>query len=134
MLRTQTSLTGEYTYVSRYDDALDSDAPDFELRWQQYLDGTAEAPIKAGASPTVFHLRHLKAGEFNALLRSDANGFDLARAALIGVSGAPIPGWKFAMTGRDRKTPNIDDAPTSLYAVFMELGSRVIARMTPPGK
>lgn len=135
MIRSQTALAGEYTYVSRLDDALDRDAPDFSQAWDQYLDGVRDAPIKAGGTPTVFHLRHLKAREMNQLVRDGANGFDLCRAAMVGMSGAPIEGYRFKLVADgDAKVANIDEAPGELWPVFVEVGGRVLARMAPRGK
>lgn len=154
MLRPQSALVGEYTYVSAFDDALDRPQPPgddadedaqkayqkalaaFGERWQQYLDGAAEAPLKADAKPTLFHLRQLKASEANELVRANANGFDLARRALVGISGHAIPGWKFARAkdADGREAANVDDAPDWLWPVLAEVGGRVLARMHPSGK
>ena len=134
MIKSQSALTGEYTYISRLDDALDTEAPDFDARWQQYLDGAADAPLKAGSSPTVFSLRHLKAGEFNQLVRENANGFDLAKAAIVGSSGSPLPDGFVIKVGKNGDGSNIDKAPSPLWPVFTEIGGRVIARMSPSPK
>lgn len=135
MIRPQSPLVDEYTYVSLFDDALDREAPDFAQRWQEYLDGTAEPPIKAGGTPTVFHLRHLRAKEMNELMRAGANGYDLARRAITGISGQQVDGYKFALVKEgDHKVANLDAAPDLLWPVFTEVGGRVLARATPSGK
>jgi hypothetical protein len=134
MLRGQTNLVGEYTYVCKSDDALDLDAPDFDARWEQYLEGVADAPLKAGGTPTVFHLRHLKAGEVSRILREDDVALGLARASLVGVTGAPLGDYRFALVGKDKKSANVDDAPAWALRYFYELGGRVLERLNPSAK
>jgi len=73
MLRPANTLVTSYTFVSPLDPALDTEAeeelPDgtkkrtFPDRWQRYLDGTGECPVRAGEKPTVFTLRHLRTAE-----------------------------------------------------------------------
>lgn len=148
MLKSQTALVGEYTYISQADDAIDrpaelaDDATDeerkahaaavaaFEQRWARYVEGAEDAPLKPDGKPTVFHLRHLKAKDVAALRRVDggpeAMAYEAAKLAIKDVSGAKIPGWS-AKSG-------VDEAPRDLYGVFVEVGMRAMTRTTPPGK
>ncbi len=60
MLQRKTvTLAEEYQYVSRQDDAVNSDAADFDEKWEQYVDGAGPPPLIPGAVPTKFTLRHL---------------------------------------------------------------------------
>ena len=81
MIRRSHTLVKPYEVVSRQDDALDKDAPDFDLRWDQYLDGAGDPPLKPGAKPATFKLRHLKATERDRLAGLDGDAARLCYAA-----------------------------------------------------
>jgi hypothetical protein len=135
MIKSQSNLVGEYTYICRLDDALDAEAEDFDLRWQQYLDGAADAPIKPGAKPTIFRLRHLRAGDVDYLLRKGGSSFLAAKLAVVAIDGAPIDGFALKLVEEDgRKVANLDDAPASLFIALADVGGRVIARSSPSPK
>jgi hypothetical protein len=91
MIRSHT-LVENYDYVSRYDEAVDRDLPDFDEKWRLYLDGAGEPPIKAGEKPTKFQLRHVSSTEriyLYELYQHEEKGLMLAAAAmaLVGVTG-----------------------------------------------
>lgn len=87
------TLVEPYEYVSVHDAAVDSDAPDFEERWRLYLDGAGEPPLKPGAEPVRYQLRHVTNTERGYLMKlgRDADGsapLAAAAIALVGMSGA----------------------------------------------
>lgn len=98
MIRSHT-LVEPYEYISRFDEAVDSEAADFETKWKLYLDGAAPAPVKAGVEPTRFTLRHVSNVERVYLLelyQGEERGLMLAAAAmaLVGVKGFDGPDGK----------------------------------------
>lgn len=66
-IRRTNTLLEPYTVISKTDDALDVDAADFEARWEQYLDGKGEPPLRVGAEPALFTLRHFRARDTDHL-------------------------------------------------------------------
>jgi hypothetical protein len=98
MLRGNT-LVADYEYISQSDEAVDSEAEGFELKWKHYLDGMGEPPLKAGETPTIFKLRHLMPTE-RAYLAEASNGDErglfiaAAAIALVGVKGFDGPDGK----------------------------------------
>lgn len=68
-----------YQYISRQDPAVDTDDPDFDAKWQVYLDGKGEPPLRPGQKPTVFVLRPLRTYARNALAKvcSDSRKGDM---------------------------------------------------------
>lgn len=96
-IRTNT-LVDSYELISRYDDAVDVDAPDFEHRWKLYRDGMGEPPLKPGAEPSFIKLRHLSSTERHYLIEKAQEGGALlaaARFALVGIRGLEIDGREF---------------------------------------
>lgn len=63
MIKKTNTLVADFHYVSPYDAAVDETVEDFKGRWQQYLDGLADPPLKPGVVPTTFVLKHLGAVE-----------------------------------------------------------------------
>src|SRR5687768_10380873 len=91
MIRPHT-LVSDWEYVSRFDEAVDHDVPDFDDAWRQYLDGAKEPPLKPGVEPTMFKLRHVTSTErvyLFELYQGEEKGLMLAAAAmaLVGVRG-----------------------------------------------
>lgn len=86
------TLVDNYEVICQSDDAVDLDAPDFEMKWKLYRDGAGEPPLKPGAQPTRFHLRHVTNTERVYLLElshGEEKGLLLATAAmaLVGAKG-----------------------------------------------
>ena len=96
MIRSSHTLVGDYEFISKYDDAVDTEAADFEHRWQLYVDGADKPPLKPDAEPTYIKLRHLKDSERIAAFElGERDGGALllvARMALLGVRGFEIDG------------------------------------------
>lgn len=57
--RVSNTLVENYQYISKYDEAVDKDDTDFDDKWERYLDGQAEPPLRGSGQPTVWHFRHL---------------------------------------------------------------------------
>jgi hypothetical protein len=91
MIRSHT-LVDNYEYVSRFDEAVDHDVPEFEHKWKLYADGAGEPPLKPGAQPTRFTLRHVTSTErmyLYEMFQGEEKGLMLAAAAmaLVGAKG-----------------------------------------------
>lgn len=109
MIRISNTLVADYEFISQSDDAVDRPPPvpdeapdpedkaavrayeaakkaalDFARAWDLYLDGKGDPPLRQGADPTVFVLRHFGPKERTALMplasRSQVR-LELARAA-----------------------------------------------------
>lgn len=57
--RVSNTLVESYRYISKHDEAVDRDDPDFEETWSRYMDGKCEPPLRASGQATVWHFRHL---------------------------------------------------------------------------
>ena len=55
---TAASLSDKFEYISRLDEAVDTDRDDFDGEWKRYRDGApeAECPLKDGIEPTRWEL------------------------------------------------------------------------------
>lgn len=138
MIRASHSLTGPYTYVSKLDEAIDKDAPDFELKWEQYLDGQGDPPLRAGATPTVFTLKHLSMRQ-----RAKLSAFTPAESVVVAAAMAidKAKDWQDA-TGKPLKVSHQmedDDrvaSETTLELLGAELvgdiAMRVFRSLSPP--
>lgn len=141
MIRSHT-LVENYEYVSRFDEAVDADVPEFDHKWKLYADGGGEPPLKAGAQPTRFTLRHVTSTErmyLFEMFQGEEKGLMLAAAAMALVSvkgfedqsGKPIEVSKeFTDVGPVRiqhaSKATLDALPVD---VLLELGSVVVDRM-----
>lgn len=142
MLRSNT-LVDDFEYVSRADDAVDTSAEDFEHKWKLYRDGAAEPPLKAGAKPTRFKLRHLTSTERLRLLEMSQGGehglYVAAVAfALVGIKDMDAPAGKeseFKQTWEDAGPVRLRHATKETLdaipvEVLLELGALVMERTT----
>ncbi len=62
------TLTEPYEYISRQDEALDTEREDFEEAWERYLDGGEEPPLRQGQEPTIFLLKPITDATLRAKL------------------------------------------------------------------
>ena len=151
--RKSVTLVEEYTYICRQDDAVQQDAPDFDLKWQQYLDGQGPPPLIPGAKPTVFKLRHLNTLARGRLMRYLARAnedrslfWDAAFAAfnlavvgvegLLDAEGKPVKlQFDFDDEG-PHKVPVLHADSVEQFDIswVYEVGDRVIKRLNPDPK
>lgn len=146
MIKLNATLVDDYEYVSRNDDAVDSDAADFDERWQKYMDGMGECPVKHGCEPSRFTMRHIgslqKASLSEHLSRAaeDASQwqsacFEVARVALVGCKGLKdLDGSDFKV--KRHKVDGImrvsEETLNKLpYELLIELGAVAISKMAP---
>lgn len=138
------TLVENYEVVSRFDEAVDADAPEFEHKWKLYRDGAGDLPLKAGVSATRFQMRHVTSTERVYLLelyQGEERGLMLAAAAiaLVGAkgledaSGKPVEVRRaFTDIGPLRiqhaSKETMDALPVD---VLLELGSVALDRMRP---
>ncbi len=141
MLRSHT-LVENYDFISQFDDAVEREAPDFEQRWKLYTDGAADCPLKAGAEPTRFQLRHITSSERVYLLELHEGGehglmVAAAAMALVGIKnlrdeeGKPLEVKREAteigpLRILHATKATLDRLPVD---VILELGSVVLSRM-----
>lgn len=85
------TLVKDYEVISQFDPAVDRDVPEFAHRWEMYLDGKDEPPLKPGATPAKFRLRHLGDLERKVLRKHFSSGEvteeALDAAALLAIVG-----------------------------------------------
>jgi len=94
-VNTQT-LAGTYEYVVKADPAVDTECDDFEEKWRLYSDGQGSPPLKAGQSPTVFKLRHLRGRDENKMspyLGRAGTKPEYMQDALYAVARIVLVGW-----------------------------------------
>lgn len=143
MIKKTNTLVSDFHFVSKQDDAVDASAADFEERWQRYLDGMADPPLKPGETPTTFVLKHLTSTELDAVrdLAVRSGGFaSVLAACALGLKAAKNweDGKDYAFrreTSRDLITPVevvvAEDLNKLDGDVRLEIGSRVLAAATP---
>lgn len=107
------TLVDSFDYVSQYDEAIDHDVEEFDHKWKLYRDGMGEPPLKAGAKPTLFKLRHVTSTErvyLMELSHGEERGLYITAAAmaLVGVKG---------LEGADGKKVEIRQESTSVGPV-----------------
>jgi hypothetical protein len=86
------TLVKPYEVISQFDPAVDRDAPEFEHKWEMYLDGKDEPPLKPGAKAAVFRLRHL--GELERkVLRKYASGGEVTEEFLDAAAALALVGY-----------------------------------------
>lgn len=142
LVGTPATLQEEFEYISMYDDALDHEAEDFSRRWKLYNEGKGEAPLKDGATPTVFVMSHLSRAAFNrvrqlGLKDRDVEAWELAaRATLKEVRGK--------VGGKEIEVEHVQDGSLRLvtkaciekipWTVVDELGQLVFQKAVLSGK
>lgn len=82
MIKLQATLNDDYSYISPLDDALDTDAEDFEDQWKRYEDGQGEPPLKQGCKPTIWTLSPIVDATLRAKL-TDVVSADGSRTAAV---------------------------------------------------
>ena len=90
MIRSTNTLVENYTYVSKLDEAVDTDCDEFKHKWELYLDGKADPPLRPGGKPTVWHLQHLSLRK-----RAKLNGMAPTEFAVLATAMALVKaeGW-----------------------------------------
>ena len=146
MINAHNTIVEDYEYISRHDDALDSGNPAFEDKWQKYLDGVGQVPLRDGHAPTKFKMRHIqtsqkaqisehmsKAAEDNSLWQKAC--YEAARIALVDCSGlVDVDGsdFKIKRVRVDGVSKVSEETINKLpYEVLIELGAVAISKMAP---
>lgn len=144
MLRARSRLVESFTHILRSDPAVDSGCDDFEAKWEVYLDGAGDPPLKPGEKPAVWTLRILgtkeqvRLSEYSSRASDDRHKLSGLIAAAFGIGLVSVEGLLDA-DGKALSVIHTDDDGLPIVAnqfidnlepswVF-ELGGRVIARM-----
>lgn len=108
------TLVDDYELVSQFDPAIDRGADEFEQKWKQYTDGLGEPPLRPGAKPATFRLRHLDDVDRKILRKLlTANGGDVSNELLDAAAALAIIGFTTA-EGKDLRLA----FATERYALF----------------
>lgn len=145
MISLSHTIADDYEYISKSDDAVDKESPDFEELWGKYVDGAGQAPLLAGVAPSKFTLRHLHLSERNKIRSMLSDGDTVgalslaARAGIVAVSGVKSGGsdWKIErkkIEGIVQLTDACVEQLTECGAkdgLIFEIGTVVAQRMAP---
>ncbi len=146
------TLVEDYAYICQQDSAVNREDPEFEQKWEQFLDGKAEPPLIPGGKATIFHLRHLNTAAKDMLMpyMSQANedqafmtrvisvAFQLGVKSVENYAGADGKPLQVKLVPDDglNKVPFMSPESFNEFEldVVMEVGGRVLQRLNPGPK
>ena len=143
MIKKTNTLVADYHFISRQDSAVNTDGEDFEQKWQQYLDGMEEPPLRVGEQPTIFILKHLSSTDLD--LVREVGMQTSAHAAMLLACAIGLKGAKNWLDGKDHtfRRDVVNDLVTPVEVVVkdeldkldgevrIEIGQRVLQAATP---
>lgn len=143
MIKKTNTLVADFKYISVFDSAVDSSGEDFAERWQRYLDGMEEPPLKPGETPTVFTLKHLSSLEIKRLIeQEEKHGKEATTVAACAIGLVAAENWtdgKSHTFVREMDTSWI--YPVSIvkseemaklpHEVMTDLGGRIVMAASP---
>lgn len=143
MIKPSNTLVSEYRYISILDSAVDSDGDGFPEKWQRYLDGMDEPPLKAGEVPTIFTLRHLTSVEIQRVREQvKKNGEEAMAVTACALGLVAAENWtegKSHVFGRETDTSWLHPMSVVKYsemallppALMTDIGGRVLMAAAP---
>lgn len=141
MIRTN-QLVADYEYVCKQDDAVDSSGEEFEEKWQRYLDGLEQPPLKPGHKPTVFTLRQLRApqkAKLSRLFGDDDRRIELCYTAcalaVVKAENLMDAEGKYVELSHVREggveVLDVDSMEIIGFEIAIEIGALALSRSTP---